>query len=159
MSKRLDKHRWLVELLSIILFLQYFESYYIDHIKRHHHYQKFATAEDADMEFLLLLGFYPGKSKEFYWQLLLKTIVSPRFHWQFLCARFVTNFITAPFYRSVIAVVWNAGLLGIVTLTHAWAAFLVAWLFPLTFLYQMSALLQFLSEHKWLLVGGESDEK
>ena len=39
-----------------------------------------------------------------------------------------------------------------IALTASWAPFLVAWVFPLTFLCHISALLRFTCEHRWLHV-------
>ncbi len=84
-----------------------------------------------------------------YWRKLAKTIVSPQFHWFFLKARLKANFVDAPLYRRCMSIVSIAVILSIVTFTHTWMTFLVAWVFPLTFLYHISALCQICSEHLW----------
>lgn len=152
------RDRILAEIISTLLLIQDFNGYRQDHVKEHHHIEKFTTVNDPDLKFLLLLGFRPGLPKPFYWQLLRQTVLSPRFHWLFLCARLIANFKTAPVYRRLMATVWTAAVLSMVTLTHLLPAFIVAWLFPLTVLYHISALLQFSSEHRWLLVEGGSNE-
>ncbi|NJO93542.1 MAG: hypothetical protein HC820_02740 [Hydrococcus sp. RM1_1_31] len=54
------RDRWLAEVLSTMLFVQDFAGYYFDHIKLHHHANKFASFEsDPDAKFVYLLGFRP----------------------------------------------------------------------------------------------------
>lgn len=89
-----------------------------------------------------------------YWRKLGKTAFSPRFHGLFLHARFLSNFMTAPLYRRAIAVIWVAIVAIAVAASDTWVAFCVAWIFPLTFVYHISALLQFTSEHRWLVIPG-----
>ncbi|WP_254564991.1 hypothetical protein [Oscillatoria sp. HE19RPO] len=91
---------------------------------------------------------------KFYWRKLRTTAISPYFHGLFLRNRFLSNFVTSPLYRRAMAIIWVSVVVVVVTLTHTWFAFLVAWVFPLTILYQISALLQFTSEHRWLVVPG-----
>ena len=93
-----------------------------------------------------------------YWNLLLSTIFSPRFHWTFICARFRQNYITAPMYRRLIAVIFWASVLIIVLVNQWWKELIVAWVFPLTVPFQISALLQFISEHDWR-GNGDSNSK
>lgn len=151
--------RLLGEIISTILLIPGFDSYQKDHIKDHHSTKTFATANDPDMKFLLQLGFRPGMPKEFYWRLLFKTLFSPRFHWLFLRARLIANFVTAPLYRCLMAVIWTGIVLLGVAITNAWFAFFAAWLFPLTVLYHIAALFQFVSEHRWLLTEVCCNEK
>jgi hypothetical protein len=55
------RDRILGEILSTVLLLQGFDSYQQDHVRCHHHRDKFATFEgDPDAQFLLALGFYPS---------------------------------------------------------------------------------------------------
>ncbi|WP_041392180.1 fatty acid desaturase [Pleurocapsa sp. PCC 7327] len=57
--------RILAEILSTLIFVQGFDSYRHDHVKCHHHADKFATFEgDPDAKFMLVLGFYPGLKDE-----------------------------------------------------------------------------------------------
>ncbi|NEU79884.1 hypothetical protein [Nostoc sp. UIC 10630] len=56
--------RWLAEILSTILLTQDREGYWYDHVKLHHHVDKFATfSHDPDAQFLWQLGFRPGLTK------------------------------------------------------------------------------------------------
>lgn len=139
----------LVDILSTVLLIQPFEKYSHDHIRAHHG-PKLATLEDPDMQFLLTLGFRPGMSREKLWRQLYWTLVSPRFHTLFLRMRLRVHFVSAPWYRRVLsggyAVVVGVGL----AYTGAWLPWVVAWLIPIFPLYHVAALLQFVSEHRWL---------
>lgn len=89
-------------------------------------------------------------SREKLWRQLYWTLVSPRFHTLFLRMRLRVHFVSAPWYRRVLsggyAVVVGVGL----AYTGAWLPWVVAWLIPIFPLYHVAALLQFVSEHRWL---------
>lgn len=147
---------WLTEVLSAVLLIQDFEGYRRDHVTIHHG-KMMATLDDPDMVFLLILGFRPGMKREDLWKRLIKTLPSPRFHYLFLRARLAANFKTSGRYRIAMSIAIQGVVLAIVAATHTWIYWFVAWIFPLTFLYHISALLQFTSEHRWLRVR-HSDE-
>jgi hypothetical protein len=90
---------------------------------------------------------------QLYWRKFRQTLVSPQFHWFFFKARLKANFVDAPLYRRLMSLVWSLVAIAFVTTTHSWATFFVAWVFPLTFLYQISALCQICSEHLWGATG------
>jgi hypothetical protein len=55
------RDRILGEILSTLILVQGFDGYRYDHVKCHHHVDKFATFKgDPDAKFMLLLGFHPG---------------------------------------------------------------------------------------------------
>ena len=143
--------RVLVEALSTLLLIQPFEGYYQDHVGTHHGLH-LATLADPDMQFLLALGFRPGMSRKALWRHLYWTMVSPRFHALFLRMRLRVNFIAAPLYRRLMSGMYAAVLVLGLVLTQAWWPLVVAWLVPLVPLYHVAALLQFVSEHRWLHV-------
>ena len=59
------RDRILAEILSTLILVQGFDGYRHDHVKCHHHVDKFATFEgDPDAKFMLLLGFYPGMKND-----------------------------------------------------------------------------------------------
>ncbi len=144
-------NRWVDQGLSTVLLLQAYDDYKTDHVSVHHSVQ-LATPEDPDVKFLLILGFLPGMTRKELWAQLVRTLWSLQFHTTFFMARLKANFGTAPRYRRMMAWVYVVSLLALVAATNTWLAFLVAWAFPLTVLYHISALLQFTSEHRWLQV-------
>jgi hypothetical protein len=84
-----------------------------------------------------------------YWRKFYQTIFSPQFHWFFLKSRLKANLVDAPLYRRWMSILFLVFTIAIVTVTHSWITFLVAWVFPLTFLYHISTLCQICSEHLW----------
>ncbi|MDJ0689707.1 MAG: hypothetical protein QNJ41_14485 [Xenococcaceae cyanobacterium MO_188.B32] len=55
------RDRILAEILSTFILVQGFDGYRHDHVKCHHHVDKFATFEDdPDAKFMLILGFHSG---------------------------------------------------------------------------------------------------
>lgn len=143
--------RTLADAISTLLLVQGFDAYREDHVSVHHS-KRLATPEDIDMQFLLALGFGPGQTVGAYWARLRRTILSPRFHLMFLKARLAANFVTPARPRKALAYTFYAGALAALAFTGAWIPILVAWVFPLTMLYQISALLQFACEHRWLRI-------
>jgi hypothetical protein len=146
-NKRCD--RVLVEVLSTLLMFQNFGSYHQDHVTKHHG-QKFATLEDPDMQFLLAIGFRPGMSRAALWRRLYWTMVSPRFHVLFLRFRLRMNYTAAPKYRRIMAGGYAVAMVTYLILTGVWLPGVVAWVVPIFPLYHVAALLQFVSEHRWL---------
>ena len=147
--------------LSTILLTQPFDGYTYDHLKRHHPAGTYSTIEDADGELVNEIGFNPGKSKKELWSLFWLRLFSWSYHKMFLKARLHSNFVSAPVYRRIMAFVWWAFILVITVATDTAIFVLIAYILPITFLYQMSALVQFLSEHMWFAqrVNGETKKE
>lgn len=144
--------RILSEAISAALIIQDFQAYRKDHVGTHHT-KHIATIDDPDLKFILALGFRPGMTRRELWRRLALTPFSIRFHRLFLSARIRANFgrdISLP--RRFASAALCAILLTPVLLTGTWLELLFSWVFPMTVLYHVSALLQFMSEHKWLRV-------
>jgi hypothetical protein len=84
-----------------------------------------------------------------YWTKLWQTAISPQFHWLFLEARSKANFMNESIYRRMITLLLIVLLISGAILTQSFPKFVLAIIFPLTFLYHIASLLQFLSEHEW----------
>ncbi|MDJ0745751.1 MAG: hypothetical protein QNJ32_20640 [Xenococcaceae cyanobacterium MO_167.B27] len=93
------------------------------------------------------------KNTQLYWHKFRQTVFSPQFHWFFLKARLKANWVDAPPYRRLMSLVFTLVVIALVTVTHSWTTFLVAWVFPLTILYHISTLCQISSEHLWGATG------
>ena len=135
--------------LSTMLHLQGDAGYRHDHVVVHHS-RSLATLEDPDLRFILQCGFAPGMDQRALWRQLLRAVVSPRVHRAFLRARLRANFVTAPWARRWLAIAYSAVLISVVAVTQSWLLFMLAWVVPLGPLYHVSAILQLLSEHRWL---------
>jgi hypothetical protein len=145
-------NRILVEINSTIFFIQDYAGYASDHSNgpaAHHRGNVFCGPDDPDWTFLQLLGLRQGMTRQQCWGWLARTCISPHFHWSFMKARAKSNFCSQNVYRRVMTVIWLA-LIGTLTVVYGvWFPVLILWVFPLIFLYQISALIQFTSEHKW----------
>lgn len=147
--KRLLPYQSLIaEVNSIICFLQCFADYRHEHMT-HHKAKCTATMRDPDMVFMWLIGFKAGMSRTALWRNFYWTLFRPSFHYLFLKARFNSNFRKGTLSRKLVV----GGYLLALTLLAAyisWKVILFAWVFPLTILYHIAALMQFCSEHRWL---------
>ena len=139
------------KLIPSIIFVQNGREYKKEHLA-HHNADIFTTKQDADAAFLAQLGFIPGRTRKELWQTLWITVLSPAFHALFLQARLKSILIQKKSYELALA--WTmvavhlvlAFLLGL-------KAYLIAVFIPMTILYHISALLQFLTEHAWDVAG------
>jgi hypothetical protein len=142
------------QVITSFLLIQEYDGYQKDHVSVHHSKQ-LATLNDPDLKFLIILGFRPGMKKEALWRHLFKTLFSPHFHLLFMQARLRSNFSAAPLPRRIIS--WLVIVIYITVIIYGllasptfFMAIVLGWLFPLTIPYQISSLLQFSSEHRWL---------
>jgi hypothetical protein len=161
-----SKHRWLNSLvgnaIAVVTMTQDYPTYRNDHINDHHPPFKLATLEhDPDKQLIdKHLGSNSGQSKEDYWARLRALLFGKpalKLHGDMLSRRLKSNFLTAPLAYRVTALAWAALVLSLVTITHSWVSFVVAWVLPLSIGYHVSALLQFLTEHRWGYVAKEGE--
>lgn len=147
-SQQNQVNRWVGEALSILLTLRNYESYQKDHVYNHHT-KRLQTLEDETVKFLFLLaGLRPGMTREQLWRKFWLTLISPSFHWKLSAAR-VTSNLSASFPMNLCAGAYLLLLLTVTAWTNTWSFFFVAWLFPLTILYQISLFTRLCSEHVW----------
>ncbi len=142
----LDK--WIGKIVSALILLRGFDSYEKSHGSRHH--RNPLDAEDETVKFLrILVNLQPGLSREELWQRLWTSLISPIFHTRFLAARLVSCFSSKDISHQIISSVFSLVLLVSVGISHTWNIFFIAWVFPLTVLYQISTCLRLCSEHLW----------
>lgn len=143
---RLDA--WVGTVLSIGLTIGSFATYKRTH-RRDHHAQLMTTA-DPTLKFLTdLMGLQPGMPPAQLWRQFWRTLWSPRFHARFLAARLRGHWRDAtPDHVLATAAALGLGL-GIVAWTGAWGSLLLAWVLPMTVLYQVSACIRLCVEHHW----------
>lgn len=152
-NKKVDM--MIAEIISVVLFIMNAPAYFKLHCIDHHSPSIVATKKDGDVEFIVLLGFNTGMTvqelREHFW----KVIFSPKFHWIFFKARAVSNFVKANTKRIIAAAAYWLLVLGLVVVSGNLITFSLVWVVPVIFLYQISALCQFLTEHYWL-IGSEN---
>ena len=143
--------RLIGETISLLLVIQSWNEYRHDHVTIHHSHQ-LATLDDPDLKFLIMLGFRPKRDRLESWRRLFSVLFSFRLDAYFLYFRLRSNLWSPPAYRKLLTLIVQGSLLFVVNILGLWTQYLVAWIFPLTLLYHRSALLQFISEHHWMLV-------
>jgi len=94
-----------------------------------------------------------------YWDRFARNAISLQYHWGFLKARLKANLIDPPLSRRWMSAIFILLTIVLVTATNTWTTFMVAWVFPLTILYHISALCQFSSEHIWGSSSGDNSTK
>lgn len=140
----------MLNILTTITLVQNGKEYRQDHLG-HHSRVIFTTKEDADAALLFKLGFIPGEKKSVLWKKLFVVLFSPRLHWTFLSSRIRSNFIKRPPTWRLISISWAVSItVGLSMITTWWHVALVVWL-PLFILYNASALIQFITEHAWMV--------
>jgi hypothetical protein len=158
---------WIGHFAGSLLILQDLDAYRRDHVGVHHQFRYLGTRVDPDAKFILQLGFHPGMSRDQAWKHFNRLCVSPlRFHGVFLKDRLTSNSCDkqTTWIRRVMFALVQGSILVLVT----WTSFarsnfvpvldwLLAWAFPLSFLYQVSAFAQFCGEHYWKLNEGPRD--
>ena len=141
-------NRLMARLLTVFSLSQSEAEYEREHLD-HHRRAVFTTLQDADANLLYRCGLRPGLSEGLLRRRLLLTLFSPRFHAWFMAARIGSN-LRRPLAWRCLALLWIALVfVGAPLAVGVVPALLVLWL-PLVLVYQMSALLQFSTEHVWL---------
>jgi hypothetical protein len=145
-------------LVSALALVKHFEQHFADHVRGHHNRRLFTTERDPDAIFLKKLGLRPGESVDTLRRRTWLAPLSPHFHAVYLTARLRTNFITAPWHRRIVALIYVGLLVGVATVVPWWA-FMLAILVPLIPLYQVASFVLLLSEHAWTLTSDSATSK
>ncbi len=157
---------WIGHMFGSILLFQDYHAYRIEHCGIHHKLRYLATSADPDAIFMCELGFRSDMTRREAWNHLISLIISPQFHTLFLKHRLRSNLsapetpkyrryfaslsLITPFAACVMAMVFFNNLLPFIL-------WVTCWFVPLVIGYQISALLQFASEHYWSLAENVRD--
>jgi hypothetical protein len=148
-NRRLDMT--MAEVLSVLTLTQTAGDYRREHFELHHRHEVFSSVDDPSAKLLWDAGFRPGLSTHRLWRNLALTLVSVRFHAKFIYRRIASQIqgrIDRPRLCAMLLVsVFVAATLSVSSL-HAT---LLGAVFPIAVLYQMSVLLEFISEHAWFV--------
>ena len=140
-------------MVSGLLIIQNFERYRGEHVADHHARHHMTLRDPTVQAFLVSLELAPGMSRREMWARMLGKLVSPRFHLAFLRARVLSYFHGASPLERTATVVFMASVGGICSLVEGgWTFLLIAWLIPLTVLYQMSNTLRLCVKHTFPLM-------
>ncbi|MBB5867181.1 hypothetical protein F4553_000560 [Allocatelliglobosispora scoriae] len=130
-----------------LLIIQNFQRYSREHVSDHHAVHHMTLRDPTVQAFLVSLGLRPGTTRRQMWTTVLRKLVSPWFHLQFLVAR-IRSFATgsAPAEKAAaIGIYGTAAVLA--TAADAWALLAVVWFVPLVPLYQISNTLRLCVKH------------
>jgi hypothetical protein len=140
--------RIVVDTISTAILVQGYDGYKGDHHGIHHPH--LASDADVDRQFIAnVMRIRPGADTAENKRRFIRALVSPRVHAVFFLARLRANLIKCPLYRRLAAIAWISTVAISVAATHTWLPFIVGCLFPLTVLYHISAMCQFVTEHFW----------
>jgi len=139
------KNKFIGDAISTLLWTATFSDFKQAH-KIHHH----ATREEADpdAQFLIDCGFYAGMSSEDFWKQFIKTSFSPVYHGKYILTRIKSNF-SGSGLRTMMTVCYLVATVMLLISTNLLEAWFLLWVFPATILFQISSLINYISEHRW----------
>jgi fatty acid desaturase len=144
-------NRIVSELISTLLWRAPYDGNRQEHLV-HHAFP--CSLRDGDTMYLRSTGAGPGMPKRQFRAFLAGAVVSPRHHWSFLASRLRANFASRrPAYRLAMSLAFAAGTAALLAVTGWWVYWLVLWVVPVTFFFQVQTYLYTLSEHRWWLFG------
>lgn len=135
-------------MVAALLMIQHFERYRTEHVADHHARHHMTLRDPTVQAFLVSLELTPGMSRRQMWARMLGKLISPRFHLAFFRARVLSYFHSASPLERTAAIVFMASVAVACSLFEGgWTFLLVAWLIPLTVLYQVSNTLRLCVKH------------
>ncbi|HEX8112901.1 MAG TPA: fatty acid desaturase [Kofleriaceae bacterium] len=148
-KQRLDMQ--IADALAFVTFTKAAPIYRLEHTLQHHRGDVFTTARDPSAQFLTTCGLAPGRTSGPQAARLLVNLVSPVFHARFLWSRIRGNLIDVGFWRRLVTgAAWIAALAALAR-ADALGEFALIYGVPVILLYHVSVMLEFASEHAWLV--------
>ncbi len=143
-------NRFIGNSFTTLALIQNLGEYQKEHFE-HHNRSIFTTLRDADAALLYRFGLRPGRSVRELRAALAGALISPAYHGYFIAARLRSNLLTRTLPWRLASAGWLLVLgVALPAMFGVPEVGLAVWL-PLVLAYQASALLQFLTEHVWLL--------
>ena len=138
------------ETVTVLSVFHTFADFKEEHFDNHHRREVFATDADPPVQFLLDLGFGPGRSRRQLWRRAWTVFLSPAFYWRGFLGRIRSN-LKARSVRLVGFAAWIGLWLSVpFWLPNGALALVLAFVLPVILFAQLSALLDRLGEHEWL---------
>jgi Fatty acid desaturase len=135
------------KLIAGLLMVQNFDRYQSEHVTEHHARHHMTLRDPTVQAFLIGLGLHPGMTRRQMWRRVLRKLLSPAFHLQFLWARVRSYYRPASGRERACAVTAYACVLLLISWLHAWPELLVAWVVPLSVMFQVSNTLRLCVKH------------
>ncbi len=146
-SRSVVANRVMGETISTLLWATPFEIFRKDH-RIHHSATRLQV--DPDVHFILSTGFRTDMTEKQFWNYLVVTLLSPKFHFLYFLGRLKLNYTGQP-YRVTMSVGYAIATLCFLVVTGLWLEWAVLWFFPASVLFQISSLINYHSEHRWPL--------
>ncbi|RIV41486.1 fatty acid desaturase [Micromonospora radicis] len=135
-------------LVAAALMVQDFSRYSTEHVIDHHAVHHMTVRDPTVQAFLIGLELRPGMSRRQMWRhLILRKLLSPTFHLNFLLGRVQSYFAPASWALRLTTVAGYAAVVGLAVWFDQWVFLLVAWVLPMTFFYQVSNTLRLCVKH------------
>lgn len=148
------------EAVSTMICMQDVVPYRYDHGGLHHSKRTFGTYQDQNVVFLLKNGFKPGMSKKSLWLQFFKCLYSPAFHVRTNVMRLMNNITAGSWSKFLFNVIYFATAMTVIKYFNlGFFEVFIGYLFPMFYLYNISLLLEVLSEHAWLIQNQGQEER
>lgn len=134
---------------SALLMIQNFEHYMPLHALGHHRWQTLSTEADPTVQALAKAGIKAGNPVCVLMLNLLIALFSPRYHVEVFCARINSYYKEAGTLAKVVMSLILMTHVGILIAVEDALAWILAWVLPVTVMYQQAALLRLVVEHPW----------
>jgi hypothetical protein len=138
-------NRIVAEVISVLFWTQAYTQFKLEHAT---HHSVTRLPEDPDAHFLNEWGFYPGMPQGAVIKQLIITALSPVFHAKSFAERIQSSF-SGPAYKMVLSALYVTTLFSALSALGLWSYWLVLWAFPVVFLFQISMVINILTEHRW----------
>ncbi|WNI15009.1 fatty acid desaturase [Actinacidiphila sp. ITFR-21] len=132
---------------AALLVIQNFERYSREHVSDHHAVHHMTLRDPTVQAMLISLELRPGMTRRRMWRIMLRKLVSPRFHLNFAVARTRSFWHESARAERAGAVTLYAAAVGATVATGTWAALLLVWFVPLFPLFQVSNTLRLCVKH------------
>ncbi len=138
------------EVVTVLTVFHTFRDFKEEHFDNHHRREIFATEADPPVQFLLDLGFRPGRPRAAPWRRAWVVFLSPLFYWRGFLGRVTSNLKAGRSRRAGFAA-WVGWWLSLpFWFPHGLLVLVLAFVLPVILFAQLSALLDRLGEHEWL---------
>ncbi len=138
------------DFVTSLMLTQDYDSYKVDHCDIHHAPRTFATKYDPIVKFFSVFGIDLGREKGTLYRNFFISLFSPLFHLSFFITRLRYNINPKRTFKSIFSISYIALLVYLASLSpNILTCLFLVFIFPLVFLYQISAFIEICSEHAW----------
>ncbi|WP_240777066.1 fatty acid desaturase [Nonomuraea basaltis] len=139
--------------IAALLIVQRFDDYRAEHVADHHALHHMTVRDPTVRAFLIGLGLQPRMSRREMWSRVLRLLASPVFHVRFLTSRIRSHVKGMSREERVWTFAGYATVAGLATWLQLWPFVLIAWIVPVTVLFQVSNTLRLCVKHTFPLPG------